>query len=201
MPAKRKFKPGTHNRSTVRIIGGRFRGRRIPVPQAGVRPTSDRIRETLFNWLMPWVASARCLDMFAGTGALGMEALSRGAATAVFVDRDRRVAEQLREILADLGCQDAKVLVADAERLVYSALGTFDIVFLDPPFGATDLTVLCTLLESSGALAEGAHIYIEMNRRQPLPDVPAGWTVIREQTAGQVRFALAERNCKVTNEV
>ena len=123
MPAKRKFKPGPHNRSTVRIIGGRFRGRRIPVPPAGVRPTSDRIRETLFNWLMPWVASARCLDMFAGTGALGLEALSRGAATAVFVDRDRRVADQLREILADLGCQDAKVLVADAERLVYGRLG------------------------------------------------------------------------------
>lgn len=200
MPAKSKYKPIVGNRSTVRIIGGRFRGRRIPVPPDGVRPTPDRVRETLFNWLMPWLAGTRCLDMFAGTGALGLEALSRGAAEAVFVDRDRRAADQLREVLADLGCQDAKVIVADAERLSYAAMGSFDIVFLDPPFGATDLPVLCKLLESSGALADGAHIYIEMNRRQTLTDVPAGWTIIREQTAGQVRFALAERNCKLSNE-
>jgi len=200
MPAKSKNKQILSNRSTVRIIGGRFGGRRIPVPPDGVRPTPDRVRETLFNWLTPWLAGTRCLDMFAGTGALGLEALSRGAAEAVFVDRDRRTADQLRKILVDLGCQDAKVIVGDAERLACATTGSFDIVFLDPPFGATDLTVLCKLLDSSGLLAEEAHIYIEMNRRQPLPHVPAGWRIIREQTAGQVRFALAERSCKVIDE-
>jgi 16S rRNA (guanine966-N2)-methyltransferase len=200
MPAKSKSKPSARNRSTVRIIGGRFRGRRIPVPPDGVRPTPDRVRETVFNWLTPWLTGTRCLDLFAGTGALGLEALSRGAAAAVFVDQDRRAADQLREMLRDLGCQDARVVVADAQRLAYAALGCFDIVFLDPPFGTTDLQVLCKLLESSGALAEGAHIYMEMNRRQTLPEVPATWTIVREQTAGQVRFALAERNPTVIEE-
>ncbi len=200
MPAKSKSKPSAHNRSTVRIIGGRFRGRRIPVPPDGVRPTPDRVRETVFNWLTPWLADTRCLDLFAGTGALGLEALSRGAAEAVFVDQDRRAADQLREMLRDLGCEAARVVVADAQRLAYAAMGCFDIVFLDPPFDTTDLQVLCKLLESSGALAEGAHIYMEMNRRQTLPQVPANWTIVREQTAGQVRFALAERNPRVIEE-
>lgn len=200
MPAKSKSKPSAHNRSTVRIIGGRLRGRRIPVPPDGVRPTPDRVRETVFNWLTPWLTGTRCLDLFAGTGALGLEALSRGAAEAVFVDQNRRAADQLREILRDLSCQHARVVVADAQRLAYAAMGSFDIVFLDPPFGTTDLQVLCKLLESSGALAEGAHIYMEMNRRQTLPELPATWTIIREQTAGQVRFALAERNPAVIKE-
>jgi 16S rRNA (guanine966-N2)-methyltransferase len=200
MPAKSKSKPNARNRSTVRIIGGRFRGRRIPVPPDGVRPTPDRVRETLFNWLTPWLAGTRCLDLFAGTGALGLEALSRGAAEAVFVDQDRRAADQLKKVLADLGCQAARVVVADAQRLTYAGMGRFDIVFLDPPFDTTDLQVLCKLLESSDALADGAHIYMEMNQRQALPEVPAAWTIVREQTAGQVRFALAERNCRAIKE-
>ncbi len=199
MTATRKNKSNPGNRSTVRIIGGRFKGRRIPVPPDGVRPTPARVRETVFNWLAPRIAEARCLDMFAGTGALGFEALSRGAAAVVFIERDRRAADQIRAILTELGCPSATLMVADAARLRYTGMGPFDIVFLDPPFGATDLTVLCKLLESSGALAEGAHIYLEMNRRQSLPDVPSGWTIIREQMAGQVRYALAERTCNASD--
>jgi 16S rRNA (guanine966-N2)-methyltransferase len=199
MTATSKNKSNPRNRSTVRIIGGHFKGRRIPVPPDGVRPTPDRVRETVFNWLMPWIAETRCLDMFAGTGALGLEALSRGAAAVVFVERNRRAADQIREILTELGCRSARVMVGDAARLTYTGMGPFDIVFLDPPFDASDLTVLCKLLETSGALAEGAHIYLEMNRRQSLPDVPPGWTIIREQMAGQVRYALAERTCNASD--
>jgi 16S rRNA (guanine966-N2)-methyltransferase len=199
MTATSKNKSNPRNRSTVRIIGGRFKGRRIPVPPEGVRPTPARVRETVFNWLAPRIAEARCLDMFAGTGALGLEALSRGAAAVVFIERDRRAADQIRAMLTELACLSATVTVADAARLSYTGMGPFDIVFLDPPFGATDLTVLCKLLESSGALAEGAHIYLEMNRRQSLPDVPSGWSIIREQMAGQVRYALAERTCNASD--
>jgi 16S rRNA (guanine966-N2)-methyltransferase len=199
MTATSKNKSNPRNRSTVRIIGGRFKGRRIPVPPDGVRPTPARVRETVFNWLAPRIAEARCLDMFAGTGALGLEALSRGAAAVMFIERDRRAADQIRAILTELGCPSATVMVADAARLRYTGMGPFDIVFLDPPFGATDLTVLCKLLESSGALAEGAHIYLEMNRRESLPAVPSGWAIIREQMAGQVRYALAERTCNASD--
>jgi len=181
--------------SSIRIIGGRYKGRRVPVPMDGVRPTPDRVRETVFNWLAPTIADTRCLDMFAGTGALGLEALSRGAAEVVFIERDRRAAGQLKEILAEFHCQAGKVVVADALRLSYTGWGPFDIVFADPPFDAIDLTDLCKLLESSGALAESAQIYMEMSRRQSMPAIPSGWTIRREQTAGQVRYALAVRNC------
>lgn len=199
MAATNKNKSNSRNRPAVRIIGGRFKGRRIPVPPEGVRPTPDRVRETVFNWLMPWIAETRCLDMFAGTGALGIEALSRGAAAVVFIERDRRAADQIKKVLTEFACQSARVITADAAHLSYTDLGPFDIVFLDPPFGTSDLSVLCTLLESSGALAPGAHIYLEMNRRQSLPDVPPGWTIIRDQMAGQVRYALAERTCNTTD--
>ncbi len=182
------------------MIGGRWRGRKLRFTGDGVRPTGDRLRETLFNWLAPRLPAARCADLFAGSGALGIEALSRGAAGCVFVEADRAVARQIEAHLQALGAASADVLHTDATRLALAEHGPFDIVFLDPPFAlwAADDdgaggSNLCTLLESSGALAPGALIYLEMERGRALPDLPSGWQLKREKTAGQVRYALAER--------
>lgn len=177
----------------VRIISGRWRGRRIRLPElAGIRPTGDRIRETLFNWLAPIIAGARCLDLFAGSGALGLEALSRGAGETVFVERDEAAVRHLEGTLAQLECREATVVRADALRFLQGPARPFDIVWLDPPFGDIDLENLCTLLEPDW-LAHGARIYLEMSRHDDLPNLPAGWVVDRDKTAGQVRFVLARR--------
>jgi len=154
------------------------------------RPTGDRIRETLFNWLAPFIDGARCLDLFAGTGALGLEALSRGAAQTTFVEQDARAARQLEATLRELDCHDADVIKGDALHFLAGAPTRFDIVFLDPPFGAIDPGNLCTLLGDHW-LARGAHVYIEMQRRDAVLKIPADWTIVRDKTAGQVRFMLA----------
>ena len=176
----------------VRIIGGKWRGRRLAVVEApGLRPTADRIRETLFNWLTPAIDGARCLDLFAGTGALGLEALSRGAAAVCFVEYQAAVARALEASLERLGCDTAQVVVADARRFLGGRPRRFDVVFLDPPFDDdVGLGDLCTLL-GTGWLAGDARVYLEMPRDQGLTVLPPGWTVLREKSAGQVRYALA----------
>ena len=189
MPSRVKSK----RTAQVRIIGGRWKGRRIPVPGDGVRPTGDRIRETLFNWLAPHIRGVRCLDMYAGTGALGIEALSRGAGAAVFIEKDAAAVRALRGTLATLGCEDAQVIPGNAASVVKSLPGTFDLVFLDPPFDGPRLQDLCTLLEKSAVLAESALVYMEMDKRQNQPDLPPGWLTEKEQTAGQVRYMLVRR--------
>jgi 16S rRNA (guanine966-N2)-methyltransferase len=177
----------------VRIIGGQWRGRRLFVPPVpGVRPTGDRTRETLFNWLAPIITGARCLDLFAGSGALGIEALSRGAAESWLVEKNTKAVQSLHGSLASLGCTNAKVVRQDALKFLHGTPTKFDLVFLDPPFGDIDLEILCTLLEDNW-LTDGAHIYIELHRRGSLPALPPTWTVDREKTAGQVRFLLAKR--------
>ena len=178
---------------SVRIVGGRWRGRRINLdPDAEIRPTADRIRETLFNWLAPVISGMRCLDLFAGTGALGLEALSRGAAEAVFVEKNAAATNALEDWLDRVDCRTASVIGGDALGFLNESPTPFDLVFLDPPFGAIDLENLCTLLERSW-LAPGAWIYLELGRRTDLPELPPTWGVVREKTAGQVRFALAKR--------
>lgn len=179
--------------SVVRIISGRWKGRRIPVLAEGIRPTGDRVRETLFNWLTPYISGRRCLDMFAGTGALGIEALSRGAASAVFLEKNPRAAQALSDNLIAIGCNTAEVLNTDATVAQLSTAGPFDLVFLDPPFDGPTLQDLCKLLEQSGALAKSALVYLEMDKRQSLPELPLGWSILKDRTAGQVRFALASR--------
>lgn len=175
----------------VRIIGGQWRGRRLPVlPSAGLRPSGDRVRETLFNWLAPFIEGSRCLDLFAGTGVLGLEALSRGAAEACFVEREVAVARGIEDSLRRLGCDRGRVVTGDALRFLAGPPRPFDVVFLDPPFGAVALGDLCTLLDG-GWLAAGARIYLESACAEPLPALPPGWEALREKTAGQVRFGLA----------
>jgi 16S rRNA (guanine966-N2)-methyltransferase len=174
----------------VRIIGGEWRGRRVPVLDAkGLRPTADRIRETLFNWLAPVIGGTRCLDLYAGTGVLGIEALSRGAAETSFVERQFTVAHPLEETLRRLGARDGRVVTGDALRFLAGSPKAFDLVFVDPPFGEVALGDLCTLLDG-GWLAPGARVYLEMPEAQGLPEMPAHWTALREKTAGNVRYAL-----------
>jgi len=186
---KSQRRPGS-----VRIIAGRWRGRRIEVETAtSVRPTSGRVRETLFNWLMPVIDGMRCLDLFAGTGALGLEAISRGAAETWFVEESQTAVDRLEQALEKFDCRDAKVFSGDAFRFLQRTPTAFDLVLLDPPFHDIDMENLCTLVER-GWLAPGAHIYLELNRRDELPVLPPKWKILREKTTAQVRFALARRS-------
>lgn len=178
----------------LRIVAGKWRSRLLKIASApGLRPTSERIRETLFNWLAPRIAGARCLDLFAGTGALGLEALSRGAASVTFVEKSREAVEYLNAACRDLEADNARVLATDAFQYLRSQGDErFDIVFLDPPFADDALDDLCRLLAESGRLAPGARIYLEQDRDQPAPALPQGWKVTHEKTAGKVRYSLAE---------
>jgi len=165
----------------------------LPVADiAGLRPTSERIRETLFNWLAPTIEGARCLDLFAGTGALGIEALSRGAATADLVENSPGAAAQLRENIHLLPVTGASIHQADALDFLQQGPhgGPYDVVFLDPPFADGRYEELCTLLCERGWLAPGALVYIEQDRKNPLPELPAGWRIVKEKTAGNVRYSL-----------
>jgi 16S rRNA (guanine966-N2)-methyltransferase len=160
---------------------------------AAIRPTPDRVRETLFNWLQHDVAGSRCLDLFAGSGALGLEALSRGAARVVFVDREREVIEQLSATLSLLRANGGQVEQGDALRFLEGSPQPFDIVFLDPPFDRDLLPGLCSALENHGWLAPGALIYIESPAHGPVPALPAAWTLLKTGRAGEVGYHLVRR--------
>ena len=175
----------------LRIVAGKWRSRLLPIAdEPGLRPTSERIRETLFNWLASTIEGSRCLDLFAGSGALGLEALSRGAGEVVFVENSTRVATVLKESVKMLEASSARIHKADAVSYLKSEPEPFDIVFLDPPFAADLLEDLCRLLSEGNWLAEGARVYLEQDRERPLPELPDGWTILDEKTAGQVRYAL-----------
>lgn len=174
----------------VRIIGGRWRGTRLPVPAIpGLRPSSDRVRETVFNWLAPMLPGARVLDLFAGTGALGLEAVSRGAAQATLVERDPRAAAQLRATAERLRAGPSVHVVQDDAPawLAAQEAGGFDLAFVDPPFAAGLWTaVLPALLP---ALAPGAWLYVEAPPAQAVA-LPADWALHREGRTREVRYAL-----------
>lgn len=183
-------------RNELRIIGGEWRGRRLRFAGgAGLRPTADRNRETLFNWLQPLLPGSRCLDLFAGSGALGFEAASRGAAHVLLVERDRRTLEALRENIRLLEAADrVDVHGGDALSLLAGGAGQpFDILFLDPPFQDALLEPACQALASGGWCHGGTRIYMEHARRQT-PVLPAHWQVLRERTAGDVSFLLLQAN-------
>lgn len=178
----------------VRIIGGRWRGRRIAVPElSGLRPTPDRVRETLFNWLAPVIAGSRCLDLFAGTGVLGLEAASRGARQVVLVEGDREAVRRLREAVHALGPEACEVVQADALAWLRTAPRSFDVVFLDPPFEAGLLEAAMQALASGGWLAPGAFIYLEAPAQRGAPELPPGWVLHRSGRAGAVGYHLALR--------
>jgi 16S rRNA (guanine966-N2)-methyltransferase len=178
----------------LRIIGGTWRGRKLRFPAShGLRPTPDRVRETLFNWLGGRVHGSRCLDLFAGSGALGLEALSRGAAHASFVERDVAAARELRARLAEWGAADARVEQADAVTFLTGAASAFDLVFLDPPFDSDLLPRSAALLEHGGWLKPGALIYVEYAARSAAPPLPGAWTALKAKQAGEVGYHLFAR--------
>ncbi len=183
-------RPGGTNQ--IRIIGGRLRGRRLRFPDLpGLRPTGDRIRETLFNWLQARLPGSRCLDLFAGSGALGLEAASRGAAEVVLLERAPEAVRGLREAACELGLGGLRIIQADALRWLGGSAEPFDIVFLDPPFAAGLLGRCLERLDSGGWLCTDARVYLETDASAGLPPLPAGWTLERAKRAGQVRYALA----------
>jgi 16S rRNA (guanine966-N2)-methyltransferase len=175
-----------------RIIAGEWRGRRFSFPALeGVRPTGDRIRETAFNWLQPVIAGAHCLDLFAGSGALGLEAMSRGAGELVFVDRERRLLEAIEEHLSVLGRDSGYSCVCDdAADFLRGKPNQFDVVFLDPPFGTEQVSAMCRTLEEEDQLAPGARIYIESEAGVEL-ELPDNWQLLRSARAGNVGYHLA----------
>lgn len=174
----------------LRIGAGRLRGSRIEVPdRPGLRPTPDRVRETLFNWLAPVIEGARCLDLFAGTGALGIEALSRGAAHCTFVERDRELARAIAATLARLGVAGGEVVAADALSWLQQGAQPADVVFLDPPFGEDLWQPALTLLAARGWLRPAGFVYVEAPRGGALPQ-PPGFQLHREAEAGEVRYGL-----------
>jgi 16S rRNA (guanine966-N2)-methyltransferase len=175
----------------LRIIGGTWRGRKLRFPaSAAIRPTPDRVRETLFNWLGGAIRGAHCLDLFAGSGALGLEALSRGAAHVTFIERDAAAARELRLRLAEWQAGDARVERCDALRYLAGEARPFDIVFLDPPFASDLLGRAAALLEERRWLSAGARIYVECAARQGLPPLPPGWQPLKAKQAGEVGYHL-----------
>ncbi|WJY15219.1 16S rRNA (guanine(966)-N(2))-methyltransferase [Pectobacteriaceae bacterium CE90] len=186
--AKQNAKSST---GQIRIIGGQWRGRKLPVPDSpGLRPTTDRVRETLFNWLAPVIQQARCLDCFAGSGALGLEALSRYAAHATLLETEHTIARQLVQNLALLRAENANVINTDTRQWLAQPGEPFDVVFLDPPFRKDLLNNTLHLLESQGWLAPEAWIYIETEAENHTLTIPKNWLLHREKVAGQVAYRL-----------
>ena len=184
-------KPTSSGSGQIRIIGGQWRGRKLPVTDSpGLRPTTDRVRETLFNWLAPYMVDARCLDCFAGSGALGLESLSRYAASATLLEMERPVAQQLQKNLATLKATHGKVVNTNTLNYLNQTGTPHDIVFIDPPFRKGLLDETLSLLEKNGWLADGALIYVESEVENGMPPVPASWQLHREKVAGQVAYRL-----------
>jgi 16S rRNA (guanine966-N2)-methyltransferase len=182
----------------LRIVGGKHRGRKLRFPpDVAVRPTPDRVRETLFNWLAPRISGAYCLDAFAGSGALGIEALSRGARAVTFLERDKRAAAAISNVLTEWAEPAGRVMQADTTRWLEAAPTggadtSFDIVFLDPPFDSGLLSPIAHLLDH-GWLAPDARIYVEHSARDPLPDLPKTWELLKSNQAGEVGYHLFAR--------
>jgi len=185
----------------LRIIAGEWRGRKLRFPDApNLRPTPDRVRETIFNWLAPVIHNARCLDLFAGSGALGLEALSRGAAFTTFVDSHKKVTQALHGHLDLLNINDkAEVLQMDGVKFLSHAnflnieAKPYDVVFLDPPYHLDLMGKVVPLLEENNWLSDNAMLYLEIEKRQSLPELPDNWKRLKEKIAGEVSYFLFQR--------
>jgi len=190
--AKTKAK---NNANQLRIIGGKWRGRKLAIADVeGLRPTGDRIRETLFNWLNGHIVDSQCLDLFSGSGALGMECLSRGAAKVTLVEKNALAASQLRQHCQQLDASNGAVIEADVLTwLAQHSLATpADIAFIDPPFDANLWASVIDQLETSNTLSPTAILYIE-TPRDHLLSTPAHWTLLKEKQTGQVCYRLFQR--------
>ncbi len=191
--------PAPTGRNSVRIIAGTWRGRRIHFPDMpALRPTPDRVRETLFNWLQHSIAQARVLDLFAGSGALGLEALSRGAREAVFVEQFPVAARALQEQLVRLGgAARGRILEMGAARFLRTPGAPFDVAFLDPPFGTNALAEYIPLLDAGNWLNAGGLVYLENERAAGIPPLPGRWELLKSKSAGEVGYHLARVNGRI----
>jgi 16S rRNA (guanine966-N2)-methyltransferase len=188
--------PASTGRNSVRIIAGVWRGRRIHFPDMpALRPTPDRVRETLFNWLQHSITDTRVLDLFAGSGALGLEALSRGAREAVFVEQFPAAARTLQEQLVRFGgAGKGRILEMGAARFLRNPGEPFDIAFLDPPFGTNALAEYIPLLDGGEWLKVGGLVYLENERAAGAPALPGHWELLKSKSAGKVGYHLARVN-------
>jgi len=185
-------KSGNNNR--VRIIGGNWRGRRLPVADVpGLRPSGDRCRETLFNWLQPWIPAADCADLFAGTGALGFEAASRGAASVLMIEKHPRAIEVLRQSIEQLQAEQVNLQSGGAMSMIEDIKAdSYDIVFVDPPFDSNLAGLVLERLDKIGCVRRGGFVYVESPASKAFSH-PPGWRVWRDQQLGEVRMQLFRR--------
>ncbi len=192
---KKGNKENRKRQGSVRIIGGKWRGRRLPVRDLpGLRPSGDRSRETLFNWLQAYVEGAVCVDLFAGSGALGLEAASRGAAEVVLVEKLRAAVNDLRAVLLALKADQVAVIESDALQWLGSCPPqSVDIAFIDPPFGLHLETRALELIRDGDCIRPGGYIYIETSRDASVPAPGEGWETAREKTMGDVRLLLLKK--------
>jgi len=192
----------TKNTNQLRIIGGQWRSRKLSFPDAqGLRPTPDRVRETLYNWLAPTIAGAHIIDVFAGSGALFLEGLSRGAASGLAIELDRQASQSLQQNLHILNCANAQVVQENALCfLARPAIQRFDIALLDPPFHQDLLLPSCHLLEQQGWLKPDAWIYTESEHAPSTLTVPQSWRLYREKHAGLVYYALWQNTSSATEQ-
>ena len=181
----------------VRIIGGNFRGQKITFSNnQGLRPTGSRIKETLFNWLALSILDSNCLDLFAGSGSLGIESISRGAKSVTMIEKSRSAFAAIKNSCSRLGIKDVSLVETDSMGWLThkNNLKSFDVVFLDPPFDSDLISSCCELLEKNLFLAKSAYIYIETTRNHPIINVPDNWKLLRGKNTGQVAYKLYLRN-------
>jgi 16S rRNA (guanine966-N2)-methyltransferase len=186
--------PNNRRDGFVRIISGQWRGRKLPVHDVeGLRPTTDRVKETVFNWLAQDIYQAKCLDLFAGSGGLSFEALSRGAESITMLELDKKAANQLQQNLTTVGATNANVLNTDSLKYLAQTGTPHDLVFIDPPFRKDLIQNVIDLLEANNWLTPHAMIYIEAEKELGEIVTPSHWRLHREKIAGQVCYRLFER--------
>ncbi|MEH6530498.1 MAG: 16S rRNA (guanine(966)-N(2))-methyltransferase RsmD [Photobacterium frigidiphilum] len=186
--------PNNRRDGFVRIISGQWRGRKLPVHDVeGLRPTTDRVKETVFNWLAQDIYQAKCLDLFTGSGGLSFEALSRGAESITMLELDKKAANQLQQNLTTIGATNANVLNTDSLKYLAQTGTPHDLVFIDPPFRKDLIQNVIDLLEANNWLTPHAMIYIEAEKELGEIVTPSHWRLHREKIAGQVCYRLFER--------
>lgn len=187
-PAKQKTNI-KQNKGSIRIIAGQHRGRKLPVILAeGLRPTTDRVKETVFNWLMPYIRDSHCLDCFSGAGSLGFEAFSRGASHVTMIELNKAAAEQLKQNQQLLSASNTEVINTDTLKFLQQSPQPYDLVFIDPPFRKELIAQTLSLL-NQGWLKPKALVYLEAEQETQLA-IPENWQLLKEKIAGQVAYRL-----------
>ena len=179
-------------RQTIRIIGGLYRGKKLQFPEVeGLRPTPDRVRETLFNWLMNDIRQAHCLDAFAGSGALGLEAFSRGAGEVVFIEHSLAAHANLKKIIAQFNSPNLKLIKSDTLNYLQNSTKQFDIIFLDPPFAQNMIPQCLNVIAEKNLIRSGGLVYLEAPNELNLE--PTHWQQIKFKKSGQVFYGLFKK--------